>query len=231
MRHTHLRLVGGGHETSSGGKKSSAVTAPSVASRMRVATSRPGQPGSSEHSKVTYDGATPIRSAKSLRLVPVFSSQSRSLLMTEDYSAGLNFSQDENFSVALWKGKPRRKTLVAVPKQAAVRKRIEAPPEPSSPNHFVRNWRIHRGMTQETLAGLIGRSVSTISQLESGKQGPSLETLERIGKALNCRAGDLLSRDPKTDGALLDIWDNLDPPGRRRALKMLSAMIEDDEAA
>ncbi len=39
-------------------------------------------------------------------------------------------------------------------------------------------------MTQEQLAGHIGRTVETISNIERGKTAPSLETVEKLSEAL-----------------------------------------------
>ncbi len=57
----------------------------------------------------------------------------------------------------------------------------------------VRALREGRGLTQEALAEEAGMQGPNISRLESGKHVPSLETLERIAKALGIRVADLVS--------------------------------------
>lgn len=206
-----------------GGKKSSAVTAPPVASRMREATSRPGHAGASEHKSVTYEGATPIVSAKSFRLMPLDSSQSRSLLIPREYSVSLKFSQDENISGALWTARGVAKTLAGMEKK--VRPRFKTP----KGLPLLRAWRKHRRLTQEQLAervaDILGSSFSpvSVSQLETGKQGYSQPTLEALAESLDCKPGDLLMRDPgMVDAGLL--LASLRPETQRQALAMLKAL-------
>ena len=62
--------------------------------------------------------------------------------------------------------------------------------------HFIREWRKARGMTQEQLAEAIGAAVSSISQLETGKQGYSQSTLEAIARALTTSTAELLTERP-----------------------------------
>lgn len=70
--------------------------------------------------------------------------------------------------------------------------------------HFIKEWRLHRGLTQEQLAGRIESSISTISQLESGKQGYSQALLEELAEALMCEPWDLLNVDPSKEGDVVD---------------------------
>jgi DNA-binding XRE family transcriptional regulator len=48
----------------------------------------------------------------------------------------------------------------------------------------IRRLREARGLTQEQLAGAVGMMRSNISRIEAAKHRPTLETLERIAKAL-----------------------------------------------
>lgn len=82
--------------------------------------------------------------------------------------------------------------------------------------HFIKEWRKYRGLNQEQLAERIGVSVSSISQLETGKQGYSQATLEAIAHALRCEPQDLLMRDPESEDAMWSIWDGLEPEQRRQ---------------
>jgi transcriptional regulator with XRE-family HTH domain len=85
------------------------------------------------------------------------------------------------------------------------------------PRHFIKAWRKHRGLTQEQLASRIEAAVSTISQLETGKQGYSQPMLESLAGALDCQPADLLMRDPSRDKAVWSIEEQLKkaPPDRQ----------------
>lgn len=72
--------------------------------------------------------------------------------------------------------------------------------------HFIRDWRVHRGLTVDKLADLAGCSSSLISQLERGACHYSQATLERLADALNCRPWQLLAAAP---GATKVVWQDL----------------------
>lgn len=56
----------------------------------------------------------------------------------------------------------------------------------------IKYYRKKRELTQLQLSSLINKDVSTISKIETNKAKPSLNTLERIAKALNVELIDLL---------------------------------------
>ena len=68
---------------------------------------------------------------------------------------------------------------------------------PSKANHFIREWRKAKPLTQEKLAEMIGSTSSAISQLENGIINYTQPTLEAIARAVGCRPGDLLNRPPE----------------------------------
>lgn len=86
--------------------------------------------------------------------------------------------------------------------------------------HFIKEWRKHRELTQDQLADRIGVAVSTISQLESYKQGYSQATLEALAEALRCEPADLLMRNPQSEDALWSIWEDLDQPSRNQVTEI-----------
>ncbi len=57
----------------------------------------------------------------------------------------------------------------------------------------LKNERLRRKMSQETLAQKAGLSVSYISMLERGQRTPPLDTLESLSRALSVSATTLLS--------------------------------------
>ena len=57
----------------------------------------------------------------------------------------------------------------------------------------IRKLREIKGITQEELAAVAGMMRSNISRIESAKHRPTLETLDRIAKALNASVADLIA--------------------------------------
>lgn len=86
--------------------------------------------------------------------------------------------------------------------------------------HFIKEWRKHRGLTQEQLADRIGVATSSISQLERFQQGYSQATLEAIAYALQCEPADLLVRNPTDEDAIWSIWDGLDQPAKKQVTEI-----------
>lgn len=62
-------------------------------------------------------------------------------------------------------------------------KKVTPIPKPSHPRFFFREWRKYRGLNQEALAEIVGVTTSTISQLETGKQGFTDSTLVALADA------------------------------------------------
>ncbi|MCO5085118.1 MAG: helix-turn-helix domain-containing protein [Mesorhizobium sp.] len=73
--------------------------------------------------------------------------------------------------------------------------------KPARRENYIRQWRKHRGLTQEQLAEAVGVATATISQIETGKQGFTDTSLYAIAEALHVTAGDLLSGPPAVSGA------------------------------
>lgn len=69
---------------------------------------------------------------------------------------------------------------------------------------FFKEWRKHRRLTQDELAAMVGVSASSISQLETGKQGFTDTTLIALSDALQCSPGDLLSINPLNNDISID---------------------------
>jgi transcriptional regulator with XRE-family HTH domain len=75
--------------------------------------------------------------------------------------------------------------------------------------HFIREWRKAKNMTQEQLAGALNVAVSTVSQLENGKQGYSQPMLQAIANVFGCEPADLLTRNPLINGRNRTITSDL----------------------
>lgn len=107
--------------------------------------------------------------------------------------------------------------------QEKVKPRLKLP----KPKFFFREWRKHRGLTQEDLADAIGMTPASISQLETGKQGFSDVTLVGLADALACQPGDLLMRNPLDTEAVWSIWDNIPADRRDQAVKVLKTFADE----
>lgn len=85
------------------------------------------------------------------------------------------------------------------------------------PKNYLREWRRHLGLTQEKLGERIGAKTSTISMIENGRQGMSLEQLGQLATALHISPIDLLQPPPNARDAeanavkteIIEIYDQL----------------------
>lgn len=73
---------------------------------------------------------------------------------------------------------------------------------------FIREWRQHRNLTLEQLAGRLEMTASLLSMLERGQRGYRQETLEAIAEALQTDTGSLIMRNPQDNDAIWSIWEN-----------------------
>lgn len=80
--------------------------------------------------------------------------------------------------------------------------------------HFIREWRKHRGYSQEQLADRIGINRAHLSKIETGSRKYDEEFLELAAVALRCAPVDLLIRDPSDPDGLWSIYDQLGPVQR-----------------
>lgn len=88
---------------------------------------------------------------------------------------------------------------------------------------FIREWRKHRGLTQERLAERIGVTPGALSQLERGDVGYTQPMLEALALELKCEPADLITRPPGAAKGLLLVWDEIPASERPRALEVLRA--------
>lgn len=72
---------------------------------------------------------------------------------------------------------------------------------------IIREARMSREVTQESLAQAIGRSRTTVVNIEGGVQGVTLSALYDIAFALDLSVYDLLPDDPS--GRSTSIWEDL----------------------
>jgi transcriptional regulator with XRE-family HTH domain len=89
---------------------------------------------------------------------------------------------------------------------------------------FLRQWRKHRGYTQDRLAEMTGLSKPYISQLESGKRQYTQELLELFAEALRCDVPDLVIRDPSDPDGIWSVWDTLKPTERGQVVEIAKTL-------
>lgn len=97
-------------------------------------------------------------------------------------------------------------------------------PKKGHPNHYVREWRQKRGLTQERLAERIPFSPGAISQLETGRTAYTQDMIEALAEALELQPGDLISRNPEVESDVVQLFNDLPADKRRIAIEMLKTL-------
>lgn len=80
---------------------------------------------------------------------------------------------------------------------------------------FIREWREHRGLTQEQLADRLDTSVASISRIETGTQPYTQDTLEALADALMTDPASLIMRNPSDPDAIWSLWERAKPGERK----------------
>ena len=99
----------------------------------------------------------------------------------------------------------------------------------NGPHHFIREWRKYRGLTLEQLAERIDVTHGALSQLERGLVNYTQPMLEALAEAMNCRAGDLVMRNPLAEDAVWSLQDILlkaPPEKRREVFAVIETMLK-----
>lgn len=68
----------------------------------------------------------------------------------------------------------------------------------------LRIERLNRGLTQEELGKLVNKSKNNISQYETGKREPDLQTLNKFAEIFNCTVDYLLGRTEQRNTAIIE---------------------------
>jgi len=90
---------------------------------------------------------------------------------------------------------------------------------------FAREWRQHAGLTLERAADRLHMAVGHLSDLEKGKRRFNQDHLEAMADAYGCTPADLIIRNPVDPKGIWSIWDNISPPDRDQAAKVLETFI------
>jgi transcriptional regulator with XRE-family HTH domain len=91
---------------------------------------------------------------------------------------------------------------------------------------FFKQWRLHRGLSQERLAERLETSVASISRIESGRQPYTQDFLEALAVALQTDPASLLMRDPSDPEAIWSIWDNAKQGERKMILDIARTIVK-----
>lgn len=96
---------------------------------------------------------------------------------------------------------------VQILEMARKSRKSQAAPVPGR-DLFLREWRKHRGLTQEQIEGRVGKSAVTISQLENHRINYTQEHVELLAQALNIEPADLFYPPPQPDKPLseFELW-------------------------
>lgn len=92
---------------------------------------------------------------------------------------------------------------------------------------FIREWRKHRGLTQQRLADRLGVDKGTISKLENGKMPWDQKYILGIAEALGIEPASLFMRDPSQPDYAWTLWEQakkLSPEEARKASEMIRIM-------
>ncbi|HHW36776.1 MAG TPA: helix-turn-helix transcriptional regulator [Bacillales bacterium] len=91
----------------------------------------------------------------------------------------------------------------------------------------LKEYRNALGISGQELGKISGTGQSTISEIESGKRSPSIETLEKICLALNIKLIDLLSDEDPLEPELLQLLNSakkLTPVEQKAVAEMLNTL-------
>lgn len=95
---------------------------------------------------------------------------------------------------------------------------------------YLREWRKHRGMTQEQLAEAIDSAKPTISRMENGQIPYNQPFLEACAGVLNCSPADLLSSPPGTSDLRSDVVaaiQSLTPKDLEKVIEFVGIITRD----
>jgi transcriptional regulator with XRE-family HTH domain len=92
---------------------------------------------------------------------------------------------------------------------------------------YLREWRKHRGLTQDQLADRASLSKPYISQLERGEREYNQHLLEHLAEVLRCEPADLIMRDPTAPDPIWSLWETvqtLAPAEQMQAVELIKVL-------
>lgn len=106
------------------------------------------------------------------------------------------------------------------------------PTPPQWRRTFIKQWRIYRGKTVETLAEEAGLSVGNVSAIENQRQGYSAESLAALADALRTTPGALLTVNPDEEatGDFWHIWGQASEAQRGQLAEIARTLVRPKKA-
>jgi transcriptional regulator with XRE-family HTH domain len=90
------------------------------------------------------------------------------------------------------------------------------------PLHYLREWRLYRGLSQPELAERVDTSHQVIGYLERGRTQLSANWLQKLAPALQTQAGHIIDYNPEElDADVLAVWSKIPSTDRPQALRVL----------
>lgn len=96
---------------------------------------------------------------------------------------------------------------------------------------FIKQWRKHRGLTQEQLADRVEMTGGNLSEIENGNTGYTQATLEALAVALQCEVVDLLTRDPGDPEGIWTLWDKVKDDQKKQVIGIIEGFLKASKAA
>lgn len=90
---------------------------------------------------------------------------------------------------------------------------------------YLKEWREHRGYSQEKLAELTDRTIGNISKIERGLTDFTGTSLREFAIALECDELDILTRPPTEYENLWKLYGRASPEARRQFERMAQALL------
>lgn len=96
----------------------------------------------------------------------------------------------------------------------------------SDKGHFIKEWRLHRGLTQEQMGERVGIDKSYLSKIENGKKRYDQPFLEAAAEVLACSPADLIERDPSQSARIWEIYDKMSAEQQERLTVVAEALLK-----
>lgn len=95
--------------------------------------------------------------------------------------------------------------------------------------HFIREWRVSRGLSLTQLAEASNMSVASLSRLELGHQMYTQPTLGNIAEALGCEPAELILFEPGgLDELLFKLIRQVPPSEKERVASIVKNFVPGD---
>lgn len=98
----------------------------------------------------------------------------------------------------------------------------------------IREVRKAKGLTLQGLGDLVGTNATQVKRLEEGDRKLSVQWMDRISSALQCKPAELLNDfDPKVDALAAEageIYEQLSEENKRIATRLLESLLKEQSS-